>query len=71
MNTLFPALTPDREAALILLARERRKTRPNLAAWRSAQLQLSRGHSAHSNGLPASSQKSAAAAKHGAKRSIM
>ena len=70
MNTLFPALTPDREAALLLLARERRNTRPNLAAWRTAQL-LSRGHSAHSQRTPGVITKHAESQNTVAKRSIM
>jgi hypothetical protein len=44
---LFPVMTPDREAALLLLARERRRTRPNLAAWASARINLSRAHVGH------------------------
>ena len=71
MNTLFPALTPDREAALILLARERRLHRPNLAAWRTAQLQLSRGHSAHSQRTPGDFRKDAASQNTVAKRGVM
>jgi hypothetical protein len=43
---LFSTMTPDRMCALVLLARERRKTRPNLAAWASYHLSLSRAHNA-------------------------
>jgi hypothetical protein len=71
MNTLFPSLTPDRECALLLLARERRKTRPNLAAWRTAQLQLSRGHSAHSQRTPGVITKHAVSQNTVAKRPVV
>jgi hypothetical protein len=45
--TLFPALTASRCDELIRLARIRRATRPNLAAWASAHISLSRAHSGH------------------------
>jgi hypothetical protein len=44
---LFPVMTPDRECALLLLARERRLHRPNLAAWASAHITISRAHSGY------------------------
>jgi len=69
--TLFPALTPDRECALILLARERRRTQPNLAAWASAHINLSRGHSAHSQRTPAELTKDGASQNTVAKRPVV
>ena len=45
--SLFPALDPTRESYLLSIARIRRANRPNLAAWASARLKLSREHNAH------------------------
>jgi hypothetical protein len=47
---LFPVITSLEDRERIQAARIRRANRPNLAAWASAQIQLSRAQSGHSHG---------------------
>jgi hypothetical protein len=59
-RSLFPLLSASRCDELIRLARIRRATRPNLAAWASAHINLSRTQSEQSLRAPGELTKDAA-----------